>query len=295
MSLPSAVSIRPLHHATNDTVRETHRQVDQGVQESPFISFTDMETLTSTLLALEGNVDRPAPNPFDVYRIHVSQIISAITGASPEVVFPALQVARSLSEGDLILATAALQLADADPSQLIRNKFPESVLVNHPVADHNNSLQFYFKPAPLAALVLPQALDNTTCHIPRPKHQTPLDRQQAAFLQSSFDQLNSLLSTADIGVEQLLTADFSLLTEKSAVDIVRTLAHWPVVLGGTSSVKQPADVSKYLLELARLLEASYSQLDIGNGEQAVKIARLALYVSAQRVLTSGMQLLNSSY
>ncbi|CAI6096087.1 unnamed protein product [Clonostachys chloroleuca] len=250
-----------------------------------------METLTSTLLALEGNVDRPAPNPFDVYRIHVSQIISAITGASPEIVFPALQVARTLSKGDLILATAALQLADADPSQLIRNKFPESVLVNHPVADHNNSLQFYFKPAPLAALVLPQALDNTTCHISRVNHQTTLDRQQASFLQSSLDHLNSLLRTADFGVEQLLTADFSLLTEKSAVDIVRTLAHWPAVLGGISSLKQPADVSKYLLELAQLLEASYSQLDIGNGAQDVRIARLALYVSAQRVLTSGIQLL----
>ncbi|CAH0000656.1 unnamed protein product [Clonostachys byssicola] len=251
-----------------------------------------METLTSTLLALEGNVDRPAPNPFDVYRIHVSQIISAITGASPEVVFPALQVARTLSEGDLILATAALQLADADSSQLIRNKFPESVLVNHPVADHNNSLQFYFKPAPLAALVLPQALDNTTCHISGLNQPTGLDRQQSSFLQSSLNQLNSLLSTADFGVEQLLTADFSLLTEKSAVDIVRTLAHWPAVLGSISSVKQPADVSKYLLELAQLLEASYSQLNIGSGAQDVRIARLALYVSAQRVMTSGMQLLN---
>ncbi|CAH0053691.1 unnamed protein product [Clonostachys solani] len=291
MSLPSEVSIRPLHHATNDTVRETHREVDQGCQESPFISSVVMETLTSTLLALEGNVDRPAPNPFDVYRIHVSQIISAITGASPEVVFPALQVARTLSEGDLILATAALRLADADTSQLIRNKFPESVLVNHPVADHN-SLQFFFKPAPLAALVLPQALDNATCHTSRLNQQTPLDRQQASFLQSSLDQLSSLLSTADFGLEQLLTADFSLLTEKSAVDIVRTLAHWPVVLGGISSAKQPAEVSKYLLELAQLLEASYSQLDIGYGAHDVKIARLALYVSAQRVLKSGMELLN---
>ncbi|VUC36212.1 unnamed protein product, partial [Clonostachys rosea] len=250
-----------------------------------------METLTSTLLALEGNVDRPAPNPFDVYRIHVSQIISAITGASPEIVFPALQVARTLSEGDLILATAALQLTDADPSQLIRNKFPESVLVNHPVADHNNSLQFFFKPAPLAALVLPQALDSTACHILGLSKQASLDRRQASILQSSLDQLDSLLGTTDFGVEQLLAADFSLLTEKPAVDLVRTLAHWPAVLGGISSSKQPTDVSEYLLELAQVLEASYGHLDIENGAQAVRIARLALYVSAQRVLTSGLQLL----
>lgn len=125
-----------------------------------------MEGLAQTLATLgldsvpqEPNT-YPALNPFDVYRSHITELLSQVSGVDKKVIYPTLAWTAKPEHGDLQLAVPALRLKKKDMkafAQELADQFPESPLVKKPVVT-NTSIGFFFKPEPLTTLVLPMVL-----------------------------------------------------------------------------------------------------------------------------------------
>ncbi|KAJ5055204.1 hypothetical protein J3E74DRAFT_469290 [Bipolaris maydis] len=120
-----------------------------------------MDELTTTLskLGLEKVPQEPntypALNPFDIYRSHITELLSSVSG--PE-------------HGDLQLAVPALRQKKKDMkafAQELADAFPESPLVKKPIVT-NTSIGFFFKPETLTSLVLPMILNSP--NIAKPFH-----------------------------------------------------------------------------------------------------------------------------
>ncbi|KAL1627868.1 arginyl-tRNA synthetase [Diplodia seriata] len=102
----------------------------------------------------------PELNAFDIYRSHITELLSQASGVDPKIIYPTLQWTQSLEKGDLTLAVPALRLKGKKPDELakeIAEKFPESPLVEKPTV-FGTFLQFFFKPEPLSKLVIPSIL-----------------------------------------------------------------------------------------------------------------------------------------
>ncbi|KAF3354181.1 hypothetical protein VdG1_07646 [Verticillium dahliae VDG1] len=91
----------------------------------------------------------PDLNPVDVYRSHIASLLHDVSGVEKSLIYNALQWTATLENGDLLLPVPAL-------------RFPESPLIEKPVPFNNGSfIQFWFKAAPLAQLVIPQIQQRT--------------------------------------------------------------------------------------------------------------------------------------
>ncbi|KAF2251649.1 putative Arginyl-tRNA synthetase, cytoplasmic [Trematosphaeria pertusa] len=104
----------------------------------------------------------PSMNPFDVYRIHLANGLSEVTGVQPKTIYPLLQRTTTLDKGDLLLPVPALRIKGERPDMLASrwaDEFPESTLVSKPVVD-GPFIRFYLKPAALVKRVLPAVLRN---------------------------------------------------------------------------------------------------------------------------------------
>lgn len=111
------------------------------------------------------------------------------------------------------------------------------------------------------------------------------------YLQYAHARISSIIRKANIPVEQLVTADLSLLEEKHAVNLVRSLAQWPDVFLNTYKTREPITVLTYLFRMTHLLSSSYDHLQVVGSAEPLKRARMALYYSARQVLGNGMRLL----
>lgn len=125
-----------------------------------------MEDLTNTLATLgldkvpqEPNT-YPALNPFDVYRSHITELLSSVSGVDKQIIYPTLAWTAKPEHGDLQLAVPALRQKKKDMkafAQELADAFPESPLVRKPIVT-NTSIGFFFKPETLTSLVLPMVL-----------------------------------------------------------------------------------------------------------------------------------------
>lgn len=111
------------------------------------------------------------------------------------------------------------------------------------------------------------------------------------YLQYAHARLCSITRKAGLSNEVLKTADLSLLAEKHAVDLVRSLAQWPDVFQNTVKTQEPVTVLTYLFRMTHLLSSSYDHLQVVGSEEETKKARMALYTAARQVLHNGMKLL----
>ncbi|KAF2748083.1 arginyl-tRNA synthetase [Sporormia fimetaria CBS 119925] len=118
------------------------------------------------------------------------------------------------------------------------------------------------------------------------------------YLQYAHARLNSIERKAKAAVpdlpEDLSTADFSLLKEQHAVEVVRQLASWPDVFLNTIKTQEPTTVLMYLFKMSHMVSSSYDHLQVVGSDREVMIARLALYKAAKQVLNNGMRLLGLS-
>jgi arginyl-tRNA synthetase len=137
-----------------DTVNITHKQsVDELASALRSIGLTEVPRLPNTY---------PEINPVDIYRSHITSLLAPISGVDAKIILPALQWAQTLANGDLVLPVPALRLKGQKPDELAKElgeKFPESPLVEKPTVD-GVYLRFFFKPLPLAGIVLPSILRN---------------------------------------------------------------------------------------------------------------------------------------
>ncbi|KAH8805523.1 putative Arginyl-tRNA synthetase, cytoplasmic [Xylogone sp. PMI_703] len=99
----------------------------------------------------------PISNPVDIYRAHITSILSEITGVDGQIIYPVLAWTQTLEKGDLILPVPALRVKGKKPNELAEewvSKFPESPLVHKPIAA-GTFLQFFFKADKLAEILIP--------------------------------------------------------------------------------------------------------------------------------------------
>jgi arginyl-tRNA synthetase len=157
---------QPLRHYTYSLVDtrpfKPFRNLDASAR-----SIVSMEDLTNTLATLgldkvpqEPNT-YPALNPFDIYRSHITELLSQASGVDKHIIYSTLAWTAKPEHGDLQLAVPALRQKKKDMkgfAQELADAFPESPLVKKPIVT-NTSIGFFFKPETLTSLVLPMVLN----------------------------------------------------------------------------------------------------------------------------------------
>jgi len=126
---------------------------------------------------------------------------------------------------------------------------------------------------------------------------TSFEGDTGPYLQYAHARLSSILrKVGDKGAppEELAKADFGLLKENVAIDLMRTLALWPHTFLMTLKTLEPITTLKYLFVMTHSLSASYKHLQVVGSEPELLKARMALYVCARQVLSNGMRLLGLS-
>ncbi|KAI7363111.1 arginyl-tRNA synthetase [Hortaea werneckii] len=131
---------------------------------------------------------------------------------------------------------------------------------------------------------------------------TSFEGDTGPYLQYSHARVCSMERKAGIPREQLLTADFSLITAKEGVELVRSLAQWPDVFLNTYRTREPVTVLTYLFKMTHLLSSCYDAKDAANKNaktmsvmyaesEEKKRALMGLYDAARQTLANGMRLL----
>ncbi|KAG0160972.1 hypothetical protein PDIDSM_8504 [Penicillium digitatum] len=123
---------------------------------------------------------------------------------------------------------------------------------------------------------------------------TSFEGDTGPYLQYAHARLCSMTRKSELDVDELVNANFDILTEQHAVDLVRLLAQWPDVLLQTAKTLEPITVLSYLFRMTHMLSSSYDVLKVIGSEPDVKQARMALYASARQVLNNGMRVLGLS-
>ena len=122
-----------------------------------------METAIQSMAGLHTSANAQAHNnPIDLYRHSISESLAPITGKPASEIFERLAWTQTFDKGDLGLPVPSLRIQGKKPGELATDfaaEFPDSDLVGKPVVN-GTYLQFYFKPTPLARLIIPSILKN---------------------------------------------------------------------------------------------------------------------------------------
>lgn len=131
---------------------------------------------------------------------------------------------------------------------------------------------------------------------------TSFEGDTGPYLQYSHARVCSMERKAAVSSEELLKADYSLISAKEGIELVRSLAQWPDVFLNTYKTREPVTVLTYLFKMTHLLSSCYDAKDTSNKNAKTmsvmyaetpekKAALMALYASARQVLNNGMKLL----
>lgn len=123
---------------------------------------------------------------------------------------------------------------------------------------------------------------------------TSFEGDTGPYLQYAHSRLSSISRKAAIPEQDLISADFTLLSETHATNLLRCLAQYPDVLQNTLKTLEPTTIVTWLFKMTHLLSSSYDVLRVVGEEPKKAAARLALYESARQVLNNGMKLLGLS-
>ncbi|KAK0279025.1 arginyl-tRNA synthetase [Friedmanniomyces endolithicus] len=134
------------------------------------------------------------------------------------------------------------------------------------------------------------------------KRMTSFIGDTGPYLQYSHARVCSMARKANVPREAIETADFTLITAKEGVELVRALAQWPDVFLNTYKTREPVTVLTYLFRMAHMLSSCYDAKDAGNRNaktmsvmyaesEEKKAALMGLYEAARQVLGNGMRLL----
>jgi arginyl-tRNA synthetase len=123
---------------------------------------------------------------------------------------------------------------------------------------------------------------------------TSFEGDTGPYLQYAHARLCSIERKSEVDMSKLSSANFSLLREQHACDLVRLLAQWPDVVQNTVKTLEPATVLVYLFRMTHALSSSYDVLKVVGSGPELKEARMSLYEAARQVLHNGMSLLGLS-
>lgn len=91
--------------------------------------------------------------------------------------------------------------------------------------------------------------------------------------------------------EDFSDVDLSLLQERHAIELMRTLAQWPDVFLNTMKTLEPTTILTYLFKMTHMISSSYDHLQVVGSEEKLMKARAALYFASRQVLGNAMRLL----
>lgn len=111
------------------------------------------------------------------------------------------------------------------------------------------------------------------------------------YLQYAHSRLRSMERNANFTEEELLNANWDLLTEPIAATLIRTLASWPDVTSTALKNLEPSTILTYLFKMTHIVSSCYDVLWVMGQERELAIARMALYSAARQVLYNGLVLL----
>ncbi|RCK60770.1 Arginine--tRNA ligase, cytoplasmic [Candida viswanathii] len=120
---------------------------------------------------------------------------------------------------------------------------------------------------------------------------TSFEGDTGPYLQYAHSRLCSMQRKSGISIEELEHANFDLLVEPCALNLVRTLAQYPDVVKRAVKTLEPSTIVTYLFTLTHIVSQCYDILWVAGQEKDVSVARLALYESTRQVVNNGMKLL----
>jgi arginyl-tRNA synthetase len=131
---------------------------------------------------------------------------------------------------------------------------------------------------------------------------TSFEGDTGPYLQYAHARLCSMKRKSELKDSELASGDFSLITAKEGIELVRTLAQWPDVFANTLKTQEPVTVLTYLFKMSKALSSCYDAKDTSNKNAKTmsvmyadshekKVALMGLYESARVVLANGMKLL----
>lgn len=124
---------------------------------------------------------------------------------------------------------------------------------------------------------------------------TSFEGDTGPYHQYAHARLCSIVRKVDIDPKEITTANFSLLKEPHAINILRLMAQYPDVTCNALKTLEPTTILTYLFRLAHQVSSGYDVIKvIGAESHEIMIARLALYEGARQVLENGMRLLGFS-
>jgi arginyl-tRNA synthetase len=121
---------------------------------------------------------------------------------------------------------------------------------------------------------------------------TSFEGDTEPYLQYAHARLCSISRKTGLTRDQLVNADFSLLKEPSAIDLVRLLAQYPDVVNHTFKTLEHSTILTYLFRLTHQLSSNYDILRVvGARRLEITIASAAMYEAARTTIYAGMALL----
>lgn len=120
---------------------------------------------------------------------------------------------------------------------------------------------------------------------------TSFEGDTGPYLQYAHSRLLSIMRKSDFTESDLVNANYDVLTEECALNLVRTIAQYPEILKKALKNHEPSTIVTYLFSLTHLVSTCYDILWVAGQEKELAVARLALYASAKQVLYNGMVLL----
>jgi arginyl-tRNA synthetase len=122
---------------------------------------------------------------------------------------------------------------------------------------------------------------------------TSFEGDTGPYLQYAHARLCSIFRKAELTPDQLEQADFSLLKEPHAIDLLRLMAQYPDICIHAFGTLEPTTILTYLFKMTHQLSSSYDVLKVVKAPEGPETgkARAALYWAARQVLGNGMRLL----
>jgi len=111
----------------------------------------------------------------------------------------------------------------------------------------------------------------------------------AAYLQYTAARINSILRKTKSKSSGLI--NFKNLAEPKEMELVNKLAKYPEIVAIAAKNYNPAEIAKYLFELAQELNDYYHAVPVLKAKEEVRRARLALIMAVKQTLENGLGLL----
>lgn len=120
---------------------------------------------------------------------------------------------------------------------------------------------------------------------------TSFEGDTGPYLQYAHSRLLSVQRKSEYTEEDLLNADYSLLKEDCALELIRIIAQYPETIKKALKSHEASTVVTYLFNVSHTVSTCYDILWVAGQEKELAIARLSLYAAAKQVLNNGMRLL----